>query len=44
MDITAAIKSEVELGAVLDSKPLHTQIGAHEELYCLHHEFRMMFI
>jgi hypothetical protein len=38
MDIAAIIKSEVELGAILDSEPFNTQVGAHEEPYSLHYK------
>lgn len=38
MDISAIIKSEVELGAILDFEPFHTQVGAHEEPYGLHYK------
>lgn len=41
--ILAAIESEVELGAIFDSKSLHSQIRAHEEPYGLHNEIYMKF-
>ena len=39
MDILAAIESKVELGTILNFKSLHSQVGAHEKPYSLHHEF-----
>lgn len=38
MDISAIIKSEVELGAILYFEPFHSQVGAHEEPYGLHYK------
>ena len=38
MNILAAVKSEVELGAILDSKSLNCQVGAQKESYGLHYK------
>ena len=43
MNIPAVIKLEVELMAVLDSKPLDSQVGAHEEPYGLHQKINQKY-
>lgn len=35
VNVFAAVESEVELRAVLDSQPFNSQVGAHEEPDCL---------
>lgn len=44
MNIPAVIKLEVELRAVLDSKPLDSQVGAHEEPYGLHQKYYLVML
>jgi hypothetical protein len=39
MDIIAAIKSEMELRAVLHLKFLHSQVGTYKKPYSLHHMY-----
>ena len=44
MNIPAVIKPEVKLRAVLDSKPLDSQVGAHEEPYGLHQKYYLVML